>query len=499
MKLSDLYELFTVPPSRGKAVAEIRVEGIALHSSRVRPGWVFVALKGSRADGNAYIDEALKRGAIAVVSEFPPLRSQADKTAFIQVEDARYALAVMAAAFYGKPSGGLDVTGITGTNGKTTVAGMLKAILRADGRKPGLIGTIAYEVGQRMISASRTTPDALMIQSLLREMVDAGCRSAVLEVSSHALEQKRVACVDWRAGCFTNLTQDHLDYHGTMEKYFEAKASLIRLLPRSSVAVLNADDAYVQRLQHQGVACEVVDYALDRSAMVGGRLLETSLKGSTFALESPWGHHEGSIRLPGKHNVSNALAAFSLACAQGVAPESALRALEQMAPIPGRLALVSGDADFQVFVDYAHTDDALKHVLQALKAETHGRVIVVFGCGGNRDMAKRPLMGAAASEGADILVVTSDNPRGEDPRQIIDAVLQGVDSEKETHVLVDRREAIVRAIALARAGDTVLVAGKGHETYQQIKGRMLPFDDAEVVREVLSGSKFMRNEEPTHV
>ncbi len=475
MYLSEIKKLLDGTAGRLPINAEVR--GVALHSRDVRPGWIFIAVPGTAVDGLQYVEDAIRRGAIAIIAE----RQSGGKlpVPIFVVPDVRLAAARLAAAFHGWPGRFLQIAAITGTNGKTTTAIMIRNTLLGAGRSPGLIGTVAYEIGARIIPASRTTPDALTVQDLLRQMRTAGCQSAVMEVSSHALVQKRVAEIEFAAACFTNLTHDHLDYHGSMDAYYEAKAILFRELSASATAVINGDDGYGRRLLGESLACRVLSYGLGSGADIRAEAVALSLEGTSFRILSPWGNLDARISLPGIYNVLNALACFGVCVTMGVAPETAAESLRATGSVRGRLERVHAKVPFRVFVDYAHTDDALRNVLTALRPLTANRLILVFGCGGNRDRSKRVLMGRVAVELADQVIVTSDNPRNESPDAIIHDILEGI-AEQSVKVVPDRKEAIRTAIEMASAGDTVLIAGKGHETYQEVEDRVIPFDDIEV-------------------
>jgi UDP-N-acetylmuramoyl-L-alanyl-D-glutamate--2,6-diaminopimelate ligase len=482
MQLSDVRDI--TGGECGRLTTNADVQGISLHSRDIRRNWVFVAIPGTIADGLQYAEDAVRRGAAAVVCERAP--AQALAVPAIVVPDARLAAAQLAAANNGYPANSLRIAGVTGTNGKTTVAMMLRAILKAADMNPGVIGTVAYEIGSRVISAPRTTPDAVMLQDLLRQMVATGCRSAILEVSSHALVQHRVATIPFAAAGFTNLTHDHLDYHGSMQDYYAAKAMLFRRLNDDATAVINSDDPWGRQLAAESLPGTCLRYGLDTSNLeLVGESIALSASGSDFELMSPWGQFSAHVCLPGRHNIANALAAFGMGVALGCDPEVAVKAIAGVKMVRGRLEHVSGDRPFDVFVDYAHTDDALKNVLAALRPLTRGRLHVVFGCGGNRDREKRSKMGAVAVANADRVWVTTDNPRSEDPQTIIADILEG-NSREKIDVVVDRREAIYASIASASAGDTVLIAGKGHETYQEVAGVSAPFDDVEVARAAMN-------------
>ena len=461
--------------------------GVVCDSRHVRPGYLFVAVPGAKQDGGLFVEDAIERGAVAVVSE-NDAKFRKD-VSHMRVADARLALARLACVMNGEPTDQLQMVGVTGTNGKTTTAYMIRDILSADGRNPGLIGTVEYVVGARTIPASRTTPDAPTIQALLAQMVAAGCRSAVMEVSSHALAQRRTAGIDYDVGIFTNLSRDHLDYHKTFEDYFEAKSLLFKGLGKGrkhAVAVVNIDDPWGQKLARlPDLAADVLTYGLSVEATVRAEELELGPGGSTFRVRTTWGAAKVTTNLMGRFNVYNALAAIAACSALGTDLDVMVSALSSMAAVPGRLEEVKTGKNFQIFVDYAHTDDALEHVLRTLREITKGRLVVVFGCGGNRDRTKRPVMGRIAAQGADYSIVTSDNPRNEDPAQIIAEIREGFGNASNVETLEDRAEAIKKAIDMAGKGDVVLIAGKGHENFQEFANRSIPFDDRQVARRYL--------------
>lgn len=485
MKLSVLAGILKTPAVSGGLDYDIK--GITYDSRQVKAGYLFCALPGQHQDGNQYIQDAIDRGAVAVISEQAAAFSRG-QVVFIQVADARAAMAELAAAFYGHPAAALRLVGVTGTNGKTTTAFMIRAALADAGRHPGLIGTVQYEIGDRIIPASRTTPEATDLQNLLAQMVHVGCKSAVMEVSSHALVQKRVGGLDFDVAVFTNLTHDHLDYHHTLDEYFAAKSLLFRQLARrrkKPVAVVNLDDPYGQKLAAVPLDAEVITYGLQSQAMVQTVNLRLSSHGSVVDLRSPWGPVALTLKLLGRFNVSNALAALSAGAALGLDPQRVAAVLARLPVVPGRLEEIPTGRGFQVFVDYAHTEDALQNVLNTLREITNQHVIVVFGCGGNRDRKKRPLMAGVADRLADYTVVTSDNPRKENPSAIIAEICAGFPRRDRYEIVADRQEAIFRALSLAEPGDIVLIAGKGHENYQEFANTIIPFDDRQVVRECL--------------
>lgn len=485
MKLGRL--LARLPAAVLEGALGTEIAGLAYDSRRVQPGTLFCALPGEKTDGALFIEDAVRRGAVAILHE-PGLRPPRD-LASIRVECARTAMADLAAEFYGHPTEKLKVVGVTGTNGKTTTVFMVRDILRAAGTPCGLIGTIQYEFGERLISAARTTPEALDLQQMFADALQAGCHVMAMETSSQGLAAERLRGTRFAAAVFTNLTVDHLDFHKTMEAYFEAKKRLFDELIRQSPdapAVVNLDDPFGRRLAAlPALAGRLVTYGCGSDAMVRAEDIRLSGQGSTFRAITPWGEASVALGLAGRFNALNALAALAVCGALGAPLETMAAALAQMSPVPGRLERIADPRGRHVFVDYAHTEDALRNVLQTLRETVSGRLICVFGCGGNRDHGKRPRMGAAVSELADFSIVASDNPRNEEPLAIIDEILAGMDRSKRHLVEPDRVQAIRAALREARPGDCVLIAGKGHETYQEIAGRMTHFDDREVVREAL--------------
>lgn len=458
------------------------ITGVVYDSRRAVPGSLFVALHGEKTDGAAFIEDAIRRGAVAVVSQTPCVCG--GHIACAHVADARIALAKLAACFYGNPSERLCTIGITGTNGKTTVSFMLREIFKAAGRKSGLLGTVRYEIGDRVIPAARTTPESADLQAMFMQMGRAGCDSAIMEVSSHALAQYRVQNILYDAAIFTNLTQDHLDYHGTLEEYFLAKSRLFNQVRR--FAIINSDDPWGRRLfDEKKFLAGRVSYGFQEGAEVRGLNAVTDTNGSRMHVQSPWGDADITLQLIGRFNLSNALAAFAAAAALGIPGETIVKALAEMTFVPGRLEPVSNNKNRRIYVDYAHTDDALLNVLQTLREITPGKLVVVFGCGGNRDKGKRSLMGKVASRLADFSIITNDNPRNEIPEKIAADITAGFDSERKYEVVLDRKAAIARGLKLIGKKDVLLVAGKGHETYQEFDGAIFPFDDREAVREAL--------------
>src|SRR5438477_12333394 len=486
MQLKQLINQIT--PLRVEGPLDRDVAGISYDSRRVTPGMVFVAIPGQKTDGHDFISTAIDRGATAIICEQNGFVSR--RATKIKVADAREALAGAAAAYYQHPSRKLRVIGITGTNGKTTVAFMVKQILEEAGVNCGLIGTVRYEIGGRVIPAQRTTPEAPEIQQMMAQMLRADCQACVMEVSSHALEQKRVSTVEFDVGIFTNLTQDHLDYHGNMENYFAAKTRLFAALSegrKKSGAVINIDDAFGARLSKETHIELQMTYGLSRAAKIRATQIRLGRDTTEMAVETPHGQFECRLPLIGRHNIYNALAAAGAGLALKVGVHPVQAALNSMKPVPGRLECIALGQPFGVFVDYAHTDDALRNVLITLREITSGRLLLAFGCGGDRDAGKRPKMGKVAAELADSTIITSDNPRRETPEKIAASIDEGFRKVRSDghRVELDRKRAIDGILRMARAGDTVLIAGKGHETYQEFEDTVVPFDDRVYARETL--------------
>jgi UDP-N-acetylmuramoyl-L-alanyl-D-glutamate--2,6-diaminopimelate ligase len=456
----------------GSDAPDVDVTALAYDNRLVTPGTLFFCVPGFTRDGHDFADDAIARGAVALVVQRPLRRGVPE----ILVDDVRAAMAPAAAALAGDPTAHLITVGITGTNGKTTTAFLVRALLEAGGRSTGLLGTVTAIVGGEQHAVARTTPEAIDLQRTFADMLAAGDEAVVMEVSSHALALHRADAIHWSAAVFTNLTQDHLDFHADMEDYFLAKRRLFEAGPE--LAVIDVDDPYGARLA--GELPGAIRIGLDApDAQVRARILAADAGGSRFAVEGL----ELQIALPGRFNVRNALAAVVVAREIGVDDATIAAALPRAGRVPGRFEPVEEGQSFAVVVDYSHTPDSLENALRAAREIAEGRVIAVFGAGGDRDRAKRPLMGAAAAAGADLAIITSDNPRNEDPEAIIAAVAEGA---PEAERVVDRRAAIERAVALARPGDVIVVAGKGHEQGQEFEGgRKLPFDDVTVAREAL--------------
>ena len=467
------------------------VTSVTDDSRAIASGSLFIAVKGERVDGHRFVAQAAQAGAAAIVAQESV---EAGSLPFVKVADSRKALGFIGSRFYGDPSARLSMIGVTGTNGKTTTTYLCKALLEGIGRHVGLIGTVAYQIGVETIPGSHTTPGALELQGLLMKMTQAGLNSVVMEVSSHALAMDRTAGCEYDAAVFTNLTQDHLDYHRTMEEYFQAKLRLFTGLGKGKKtgqrAIINMDDPRGAEVR---AACRVPvwGYAVKSQADLKAERVHLSMNGSAFSAATPAGTFAVESRLVGEHNVYNLLGAIGVALHAGATCDQVREAVTKVINVPGRFERVSAGQDFMVVVDYAHTEDALVRLLTAAQALKSHRIITVFGCGGDRDRGKRPKMGRAAVEFSDVVVLTSDNPRTEDPMVILREVEVGVRealqsrSHVEYHLVPDRREAIGMAMRLARTGDIVLIAGKGHEDYQIVGTKKVYFDDREAVREAI--------------
>ena len=489
MKLSALLHGIEAQVSGN---AEIEIMGLDYDSRRIQPGYLFVAIQGEKADGRQFIPQALERGAAAVLlgSDGHPCPSASDRP-LVRVPNARKALALSAANFYQHPGRALRLTGVTGTNGKTTTCYLIESILAAAGYKAGLFGTIEYRLAGRRRPAPHTTPESLDLQAMLAELRELGGTHAVMEVSSHALALDRVYGCPFHTAVFTNLTRDHLDFHGTMEAYFAEKRKLFDGwgAPPPAWRVLNRDDPTWHSLQAVQGPSKLLTYGLGASADVRPDERKPTPNSGRFTITTSWGPIESRSPLLGRPNAYNVLAAVAAALSLRIEMHSIEAGLAALENVPGRFERVKAGQPFLVAVDYAHTDDALRNLLATARGllAPGARVITVFGCGGDRDRAKRPLMGEAAGSMSDLVVLTSDNPRSEDPLAIIDDALPGLQKTGARHHLEpDRRKAIELAIGEARANDIVLIAGKGHEDYQVIGAQKLHFDDREVAREVLT-------------
>lgn len=479
MDTSTLSNLFDGVATVVDAYAGTVVSGVSYRSDSTRPGDVFFCIPGFRRDGHDFAADAVSNGAVAVVCE----RAVEVPVPSLLVSDARLALAHVAARFHGHPSRRLDIAGITGTNGKTTTTYLLDAVLRRAGRRTGVIGTVETRIGDERLPSARTTPESADLQELFARMVTEGVDAVSMEVSSHAIDLYRVDGVRFAVAAFTNLTQDHLDYHHTLEEYWSVKRRLFTDLDVGE-RVIDIDDPYGAQLARSLPGARTVGRSL--GATVRAENERPAADSTCFDLVTGDGTVTVDLPLPGAYNVSNALVAAGCALALGIDLDTVAAGLSEAPQVPGRLERVDEGQDFTVLVDYAHTPDSLTKAIAAVRAVTPGRVITVFGCGGDRDPEKRPLMGAAAGAGSDIVVVTSDNPRSEDPVGIILQIEDGLRGTAAEHTAeVDRRSAISHAIRIARPGDAVLIAGKGHEDYQIFADRTIHFDDREVAREEL--------------
>ena len=457
------------------------ITGIAYDSRQVKPGFAFVALRGAKVDGHDFIGKAIELGAALIIAESPG--GYEVKTPWVHVPDSRVALALTAAAFYGFPARDLAIAGITGTNGKTTIGFLVHHLLNKAQMRCGLLGTVHYDLGGAIIPATHTTPESLELQQHLATMRENGCRAVAMEVSSHALHQHRVHGIPFKAAVFTNLTQDHLDYHGTLDNYFDAKSMLFQTVAEQTAGkmIINSDDSWGRRLAQRFESTKrVITYGYGVSSSLRAVNVRYDATGTSFGLEAKGREYLVRMPLVGDFNVYNALAALGVAEAVGVNFREAVNNLKSAPQVPGRLERVSEDQErFQVYVDYAHTPDAIINALKAVRALRPARIITVFGCGGDRDRSKRPIMARAAEQGSDICILTSDNPRTEDPAQIIKDASAGFGGRSHTEI-VDRREAIEAAINNASPGDIVVILGKGHEDYQDVQGVKHPFDDRRV-------------------
>jgi len=465
---------------------DLEVRGISCDSKETSNGFIFVAIKGTNADGHKFIPQAIERGAKVVIIESTVhnVHQSTASTFFIKVKDTRRALAKLSAEFYGHPSSKIKVVGITGTNGKTTVTYLIEAILKEANFRPAVIGTVNYRFKDKILPSKNTTPGPVELQSMLAKMLKEGAGYAIMEVSSHALHQDRTEGINFHSAIFTNLSQDHLDYHKTIENYFQAKAKLFKNIDSGAFVVINNDDKFAARIKEL-VSAPVITYGIKNQADIMAAEIKFDLAHTEFLLNTSKERINLRSNLIGCHNIYNILAAVSWAFKEGINSSIIKSAIERFAYVPGRLQKIDFKGDFKVFVDYAHTEDALRNVIRALKNLPAKRIIVVFGCGGERDKTKRPKMGCVVTELADFSIITNDNPRSEDPKGIIEDIKKGIKKENFC-VVPERKEAIKKALNMAKAGDIVLVAGKGHENYQILKDRTINFNDYQVVKECLA-------------
>ncbi|WP_455096404.1 UDP-N-acetylmuramoyl-L-alanyl-D-glutamate--2,6-diaminopimelate ligase [Prevotella koreensis] len=482
MKLNELLRNIKNVALTGSDNVEIT--GVNIDSRRIGTGQLFVAMRGTQVDGHRFITKATEQGAAAVLcEELPEVLSEG--VTYVKVPSTEDVVGHVATAFYGNPSEKLKLVGATGTNGKTTIATLLYNMFRKLGYKCGLLSTVCNYIEEEVVPADHTTPDPIELNRLLAQMVDAGCQYVFMECSSHAIAQKRIGGLKFSVGIFTNLTRDHLDYHKTFENYRDAKKAFFDMLPKGSYAIINADDKNGS-VMVQNTKATVKTYSTRQMADYRARLIECHFEGMYLEIDG----HEVGVQFIGKFNVSNLLAVYGTARVLGEKPEDILIALSTLGSVSGRLEPIRSADGFTAIVDYAHTPDALENVLNAIHEvlDGRGKVITVCGAGGNRDKGKRPLMAKEAARQSDRVIITSDNPRFEDPQEIINDMLAGLDRQQMKKVLsiVDRREAIRTACMMAQKGDVILIAGKGHEDYQEIKGVKHHFDDKEVVREFIT-------------
>ena len=481
MKLEELLKKISVKTIEGPA--DVDIAGVDIDSRKVGPGHLFVAIKGTQTDGHQYIAKAIELGAVAILCEDMPAERQAGVT-YVQVTSTESAIGPVATTFYSDPTSKLILVGVTGTNGKTTIATLLYNMFRRLGFKCGLLSTVCNYIEDEAVPASHTTPDPIELNQLLSRMVEAGCQYAFMECSSHAIAQQRIGGLKFASGIFTNLTRDHLDYHKTVENYRNAKKAFFDMLPKGAFAVTNADDKNGMFMV-QNTKATVKTYSIRSMADFKARIVECHFEGMYLEVDG----HEVGVQFIGKFNVSNLLAVYGAAVMLGQKPEDVLLVLSTLKSVAGRLEPIHSPEGYTAVVDYAHTPDALENVLNAIHEVLDGKdghIITVCGAGGNRDKGKRPLMAQEAVKQSDRVIITSDNPRFEEPQDIINDMLAGLDQKQMKKVvsIVDRKEAIRTACMMAQKGDVILIAGKGHEDYQEIKGVKHHFDDREVVREI---------------
>ena len=481
MKLSVLIE--TIKEKVIQGGLNIDIFGLDSDSRKIEKGHLFVAVKGTANDGHEYINKAIELGATAIVCEDMPTQME-DSVTYIQVKDSADALGKLAAQWFGNPSDRLTLVGVTGTNGKTTIATLLYNLFKKLGYKTGLLSTVCNYVDDKMVPATHTTPDPISLNKLLAEMVEEGCTHAFMEVSSHSVDQKRISGLNFDGGIFTNLTRDHLDYHKTVDAYLKAKKGFFDQLPKSAFALTNLDDKSGM-VMLQNTAARKLTYSLRSLADFKGRILEKLFEGTLLEINGT----EVMVHFVGKFNAYNLLAVYGAAVAMGEEPNDVLLQISTLHPVSGRFETIRSDKGFTAIVDYAHTPDALTNVLNAIHEvlSDKGRIITVVGAGGNRDKGKRPLMAKESVKYSEQVILTSDNPRFEEPDAIIEDMTAGLDNNEMKKVLciTDRKQAIKTAVMMANAGDVILIAGKGHEDYQDVKGVKHHFDDREVVKEFI--------------
>ena len=482
MRLEEILKGINVVETKGDINKDIT--GIHMDSRKIMSGDLFVAVKGTQVDGHAYIEKASEKGAIAIVCETLPEHLESNIT-YIQVADTEECVGKLATTFYGNPTEKLELIGVTGTNGKTTIATLLYNMFRKFGYKVGLISTVCNYIDEEAIPTEHTTPDPITLNKLLGRMADEGCKYTFMEVSSHSVAQKRIGGLKFAGGIFTNLTRDHLDYHQTVDNYLKAKKTFFDNLPKSAFALTNLDDKNGM-VMVQNTKAKICTYSLRNICDFKGKVLEDGFEGMLLDINNI----EVNVQFIGRFNASNLLAVYGTACLLGKKPEDVLLALSILQPVSGRFDAIRSPKGYSAIVDYAHTPDALVNVLNTIQEVLNGRgnVITVVGAGGNRDKGKRPIMAQEAVKQSDKVIITSDNPRFEEPQDIINDMLAGLSKEDMRKVIsiVDRKEAIKTACMLAQVGDAILVAGKGHENYQDIKGVKYHFDDKEIIREIFA-------------
>lgn len=477
MKLTELIKNLTPLKINGKS--DIGINKIEYDSRKVTQNDVFVAIRGYKTDGHKYIEQAVKNGAAAVIAEE---HTENIKACEIIVDNTRRALSLISATYYGEPAKKMKLIGVTGTNGKTTTTYLVKSVLEFTGHKVGLIGTNQNMIGNKVIPTERTTPESLELQKLFAEMVSEGAEYCIMEVSSHSLCLDRVYGIPFYIGAFTNLTQDHLDFHKTMDEYAKAKSILFTMCER---AVVNADDDYVKTVIGSA-DCKIVKYGIDKKCDICAKNIKYNQRGVLFEVDTPFGNENIRLDIPGRFSVYNALCAIGICQGTGIGISDIAKALVLAKGVKGRAEVVNIPTDYTVMIDYAHTPDGLENIIKTVKGFAKGRVITVFGCGGDRDSAKRPKMGKIAGDLSDFCVVTSDNPRTEDPEAILKDILEGMkDVKADFTAICDRTEAIEYAMRHAKENDVIILAGKGHETYQILKDKTIHYDEREIVRDIL--------------
>ena len=484
MKLNNIIKDLEEEYIKGKE--NLKIDNISYDSRRIGSNGLFIAIEGFKTDGHKFIEESINNGAKAILIEKKLDYYRSDIT-YIKVKDSRKAMASVAANFYGNPQKELKLIGVTGTNGKTTTTYLIKSILQTAGFKTGLIGTIGNYIDEKELPSTRTTPNSLELSKLFRKMLDDGIEYVVMEVSSHALDLKRVYNLEFDVGVFTNISQDHLDYHKTLSEYIKVKSKLFQQVKSTGYSVINIDDKAAEKITKK-CNSKIISYSLKNNSDYQAKEINLNAQGVSFSINN----NDGKINLniTGKFNVYNALAAISVAFAFDINFEIVKKGLEGIDGIPGRFELVKNEQDFTLIVDYAHTADGMKNVLNTIEDLPKNRIIIVFGCGGDRDKEKRPVMGKVAANYGDYFIITTDNPRSEDPEAIIEDIKKGITNiNKGYKVVIDRKDAIYEAINMAEKEDVIVIFGKGHETYQVFKDKTIHFDDREIAREAISSIK----------